>query len=246
MPALPNQVAITSILSGQPRNAEPVNGNDTALQAAVNALITALSGGAAGQILSAVDGSDVQWINRILYRKTTQKQVVNSIVETDLLNGEVTVAANAIGANGVLRLTAAGDMLNNSGVGQNTPRFKLKLGATTIFDTGSLSATPWSTSPGRQGWHVVVEIANLGAANSQWSSIALDLDGFFAAGNAAFVTGEGTFIATGSGSGYARGVAGGASTEDTTLAKALALTVINPAANASLDVTLKHALVEII
>src|SRR5690242_21569013 len=49
----------------------------------------------------------------VIARKTTAKDVVNSVAETDLLNGEITVAGGQIGATGKLILTAYGDCLNN-------------------------------------------------------------------------------------------------------------------------------------
>jgi hypothetical protein len=96
-----------------------------------------------------------------VYRKTTSKQVVNTVTETDLLHGEITIAAGLMGTNGVLRFTAWGDQINNSGATQSTPRLKLKLGATTLLDTNVVAAV-WSTNAARWGWRITVEIINQG------------------------------------------------------------------------------------
>ena len=45
----------------------------------------------------------------VVDRKVTSKTVNTTTTETDLLNGEITVAASALGASRALRLTARGD-----------------------------------------------------------------------------------------------------------------------------------------
>lgn len=245
---IPAALALNAVSNGTIADASPVESNFVNIQAAVNALITALGGGTLGQVLEAADGTDVQWLTppwaKGVYRKTTAKQVVNSNVETDLLNGEIMVGAGVIGASGVLRLSAWGDWLNNTGANQITPRFKLKLGATTLIDTATI-ATNWAFNAGRMGWEVCAKIENLGAANTQWASLNMDVAGFFTgAGASTFTTGEGiNQIVT---SNYGKIVGGNSGAVDTTVAQALAFTVTNPVANAALDVTLKGALVEIV
>lgn len=58
---VPSQIALTQLQNGTLADASVVQSNDAAIQAAVNALIVALSGGTSGQFLKAVDGSDVVW-----------------------------------------------------------------------------------------------------------------------------------------------------------------------------------------
>lgn len=245
---VPNPLALSIINTGDVAQSAPLRNNNAAIQTAVNELIACLSGGTAGQRLQAVDGTDVQWVNQITYRKTSAKQVVSTVTETDLLNGEITVGAGVMGATGVLRLTAWGDMVNNSAATQASVRLKLKLGATTLFDTNSVAAI-WTSTAARFGWKVVAEIVNLGAANSQWGTLNFEtILGAGANGAAGFVTGEGDFLVslvTG-GAGIYKAFGGAASAVDTTIAQALALSVILPAANANLDMTLKGALVEVI
>lgn len=62
---IPSQVALTQIVNGTLADGSVVQANDAAIQAAVNELITALSNGTAGQLLQAVDGSDVVWSNTL-------------------------------------------------------------------------------------------------------------------------------------------------------------------------------------
>ena len=56
---IPSQIALAQITNGTLADGSVVQSNDSAIQAAVNALIVALSGGSNGQFLKAVDGSDV-------------------------------------------------------------------------------------------------------------------------------------------------------------------------------------------
>jgi hypothetical protein len=191
-----------------------------------------------------VTPAEMNELARAHWRKTTAKQVVNTVTETDLLNGEITIDAGAMSTNRMLRLIAIGDLINNTAATQAAPRLKLKLGATTIIDTGALAAS-WATNAGRFGWEINCKIANLGAANSQWSSMLADMAASTAAANAVLTTGEGFYTGMG-GADLLRVTGGNSSAVDTTAAQALALTVILPVANAALDMTLKYASVEIV
>lgn len=185
-------------------------------------------------------------------RKTTQKQVVNTVTETDLLNGEITVAANAIGASGLLRASLFGDWVNNTGGNVDIPRLRLKLGATTITDTGVVSVNFIQPDANRYAWSIAVTIMNLGATNSQWSTFKEDfgLGGIAATGSIRFVTGVGrASMLLNSAAPNAVlfwGDGGGSSAVDTTVSNVLAVTVVLPTASANLDMTLKGALVEIV
>lgn len=194
-----------------------------------------------GEVVAA---DELNELARAHWRKTTSTQVVSTVTETDLLNGEITIDAGAMATSRMLRLTAAGDWLNNTGSNQITPRFKLKLGATTLIDTATI-ASNWTSNAGRMGWHLLAEIKNLGATNSQWTTLLMDMAGFFTgAGAATFTTGEGVNeILAGN---LAKLVGGNSSAVDTTLAQALAFTVTLPVSNASCDVTLKTADIEVV
>jgi hypothetical protein len=191
-----------------------------------------------------VDTGYLNEVARAHYRKTTSKQVVNTVAETDLLNGEITIGAGAMSTNRAVRLTAWGDLAQSTGANIAWPRYKLKLGATTLIDTNVVAAV-WASVGVRWGWRISAEILNLGATNSQWASIdARWSAGVAAAGAATFTTGEGQLAITANNLAYALG--GNTSAIDTTVAQALALTVTLPTANATEDVTLKGAYVEIV
>jgi hypothetical protein len=179
------------------------------------------------------------------YRKTTVKQIVNSTAEADLLNSEITLAAGVLGTNKVAKLTAWGDSLFNGG-STATPRFKLKLGATTLIDTNSINASI-SNEANRWGWRLVAEIANT-AANAQTVSFALDFTiGFGMNSGFRFTTGEGSLLMipgspTG---GHLIGTGVNTAAVDTTVAQALQLTATLALASANIDIKLLGALVEI-
>lgn len=191
---------------------------------------------------------DGAWTGLAPYRKTTAKAVNTTVAATDLLNGEITVGAALMGATGLLRLTAWGDWVNNSGGSVAGPRFQLLLGGVTVFDTnvGPVAAT----SSQREPWRLTAEILNLGAANSQSAALTLDAisAGGFTAGGSNFVTGTGSYspVTTGPSLVIARALGSNTSAANTALASALILNVINGSASASYETKLFGALVEIL
>lgn len=182
------------------------------------------------------DGAWATPSGQTTYRKTSQKDVVNTVTETDLLNGEITVGANVMGASGMLRVTLEGDYLNTSGSQQGIT-LRVKFGTTTVWGDATV-ATQYSSSATRRRWFMNFLITNQGATNVQ------DLAGFFfmnavAAGSVAGLGDLGTTDTT-------ETTFGGTAAEDTTASKALAVTVVHTAANASLSMRLQSALVEVI
>src|SRR4051794_27688805 len=69
----------------------------------------------------------------VKYRKVTAKQLVSSVTETDLLNGEITLAAGVLGSDRIARIVLWGDFLQNTGVDRGGPTLKLKYGGSTLF-----------------------------------------------------------------------------------------------------------------
>lgn len=177
------------------------------------------------------------------YRKTTQKSVTGTLVETDLFNGEITVAANAIGTTGHLFGRAYGDAINNVAT-ENLPRIKLKLGATTIFDTGA-PANGWAQNAGTFGWWMDFDIQNT-ATNAQVCKINGVVCPLAAAAiGPAFTTGEGIIQSAGANNPvYIAGY--NTAAEDTTASKALVLSVILPVSNVACIYTLDNAIVWIL
>lgn len=200
---------------------------------------------APGELVECAD-----YLNRVSlarWRKTTSKQVVNTVSEADLLNGEITIGAGCMMTDRGLYLKAWGDGVNNTGATVTSPRFKLKLGSATLLDTDAL-ANAFTTSATRRSWRIEAEILNT-AASSQWASLK---GGAFipvpTANATGFATGEGAavvFPITGS-LGKFEFLGEAAATVDTTIANLLQLTVTLATANASHDVTLKGAIVELV
>jgi hypothetical protein len=249
MSVVPSSLALASIVDDSEIVASDHRNNYAAIQTAVNALISALSGGSSGQVLTASDASDVQWgAARTTYRKASAKAVNTTTAATDLLNGEITLAAGVMGPTGVVRLSAWGDQMNNSGGGVTAPRFQIVLGGVTIFDTGALPVT-FATSAFRSGWEIICKIANTGSANSQASSCLLQQsvgNGPSAPVTAGWVTGEG-MIEIVSGYQIIHGQAVNPSTAvDTASACGLQLKVINGSASATYETKLLGAIVEVL
>lgn len=192
---------------------------------------------------------NVSWLygNSSRLVKTTAK-VVNTNVETDLLNGEFTLAAGDLGTNRLMRLLAWGDFVCNSGGAQAPPRFRFKMGSgpTTVLDTNT-GATIGNSS-GRGSWRISIELQALGATNSQWAKLIGELiqpanGGVGAAGGATFATGKGVYVVASAAGGNAFDVAmrgGDAAAIDTTASQAVLLTVLT-GSGTSTDVTLKGA-----
>jgi hypothetical protein len=184
-------------------------------------------------------------------RKTTALQVVNTVTETDLLNGEFMIDGGLMGTNRLLRLTAFGDWIQNT-ASADIPRLKLKLGATTVIDANNLGASQVIQGATRWGWAVKAEILNLGAANSQWVNYwaSFSFNGLSVVGQwNSFATGEGrtsAIASSSSASQHAYSEGGNSTAVDTTVANLLQLTATLSSAATTLDITLRGSLVEIV
>ena len=244
---IPAALALNVVSNGTTADASPVEANFVNIQAAVNALISAFSGGVAGQLLSAADGTDVQWVNNIRYRKTTSKQVVNTVAETDLLNGEITVGAGVLGTSGILRLTAWGVGFNNN-VATTSPLWKVTLGGTTVFQTNNTGgATDWGAFNAVRGWKLEVMIANTGVTNSQTANIHVVHSATLNGTNVRdLLVGHGTYSADNTQALFNIVGENDALAVDTTVAQALGLKVTLPVSSANTYMTLLGAVVEII
>lgn len=249
---VPSALALTTIADGALITAAPHRSNYTAVQAAVNALIGFLDGESNGALLG-FDGTDwkgmaaggaagaalvydgTNWVALPSYRKTTEKDVVNTVTETDLLNGEVTIGAGVMGTNRMLRVTLIGDYLNNTGT-DKTFTLKIKFGSTVLYEDPTPNIT--ANAIRRPLWFEFM-IANLGAANSQFMHGRYRLG---AASGATTGTGDLSF---GDFNGASFAMIGTAAL-DTTTSKLLEVTVTHSAASASLSARLKYALVEVL
>lgn len=249
MATTPSSLGLTTIADGASIVASDHRNNYASIQTAVNALITILAAGSASQVFTSSGGTTIGWAAApgAPYRKTTAKAVNTTVAATDLLNSEITIAAGAMGTNGLLRLTAWGDWVNASGSTVASPRLQVVFGGTTLFDT-SISGTN-VTGATRNGWKVVVEIFNLAAANAQMSHFDLRMmvNGASTQVQNTFTTGEGILTSIVAAGQVIFGEGTNPSTAvDTSLAKALVLNVINGSANAAYETKLLGAVVEVI
>lgn len=118
MSNVPNTIALQSIADGALEVAADHRNNYAAIQTAVNALIAALSGGSAGQVLEALTTSTVDW-NGGTYQ---------AYVPTWAASGTAVAIGNATAVGRFARL---GKMVHAYG--------QINFGSTSTFGTGSYS-----------------------------------------------------------------------------------------------------------
>lgn len=90
--------------------------------------------------------------NRLVAADTNTVTVVNTVTETELVS--LIVPAYGLAEGQTVRLTVAGDFLNNSG-GAATCLFKIKLGTSVVLTT---PATSLANSANLRQWRLVVDI----------------------------------------------------------------------------------------
>lgn len=197
--------------------------------------------------LELVDTTCLAEFARAHWRKTTTRTVASSTATTDLLNGEFTIDAGAMGTTRTLRLVAKVLALNNNGSTIALPRWSLQIGAgTPQIDTGALAAA-WATDANQTVWKIVAEITNRGVTNSQGMMLDVSGVGSFVAADAGLTTGNGHYGTGMNGSFFARALGfSSVATVDTTLAQALTLSVKLPTSSANVTCNLYDAYVEIV
>lgn len=203
------------------------------------------------QVEELIETDTINTWARGYLRKTTAKTVNTTTTATDLLNGEFTLPAAAMGTDRVLRLSAWGDWKNGASLDYDIPRFQPFLGGTMILDTSVIGSGVAQNDGVRYFWHVQVDVMNRGSASSQVCYISGDLsfnsvsanpvDGVIATPTVA-LTGASGPLFTG------KAIFGGGTTKtvDTSTSCALALKVINASSSANYETKLYGALVEII
>lgn len=201
--------------------------------------------GSSGQILTVVGGLPV-WSpasGAVTLRKNSPTAVNTTVTATDLLAGSITLPV--LTATQVVRLTAVGDWLQNSGGTVAPPRFQLILGGTTLIDTGVVATE--TSGATRMNWSIEAKIFNLGATNSQFVQFnsRLSMSTGASAGTAAFTSGTG-ILSNPTGTFVQEGDGEATSAVDTSVGKTLVLNVINGSASAAYETKLFGALVEVI
>jgi hypothetical protein len=182
----------------------------------------------------------------VALRKLIANSVQGTLVKTDLLNGEfVLPAGRALSPSSAwqgARVTVLGTARNNSGVTLALPRFGVDLGGVNLLDTGAAAAA-WAGGSAVD-WPFKAEIVIMNRnSNSQRVNLQLHLTGSFTADS--FVPMPGNAGMYGSpGVDQAIAEAGADGAINVYLQQTLAFTVILPAANANVNVTLQTATLE--
>ena len=167
--------------------------------------------------------------------QNTTNDVVSTAAETSLTS--FTVAANALGSNGWLRLNLVGDYLNNGGSAQ-TLRVRVKFGGTTVWDSTTANL---ANVANRRTVGMTVVLANKNATNSQ------AIGGFFWIGdNTAPTTGLGSIgVTVGNSAAYATQFTGTDPAANTTSNQTLEVTVQHNASGANLSCRRLAAMLEL-
>jgi len=163
--------------------------------------------------------------------------VVQALAIDDIATEETlytySVPGNTI-AGGVLRLTLAGDYLNNSGASR-TFTLRIKYGATTLYDdaTASIGATAV-----RRNWELQVTLGNTASTNDQWMTAK------WIWGSGTATAGQGDFALTPGALTTFQPLMTGTAAEDSTASKTLAVTIQHSTNNASLEIIRKIGVLE--
>lgn len=210
--------------------------------------VTRLAKGSTGQVLSVSADGSLYWKaesggSTVYDRSTAPTEVVSTTAETTVYTK--TVTGGDMSTDKMLRLTLIGDYLFNRNT-TDTLTLRIKFGGTTYISVVNASA---SIANARQPWRMTVEVANLGANNSQMIVAALTTiapDGAVAGtgiGWWAFL--EGAVAARN----YPVGGIGGISTlaaQDTSTDKAIAVTAQFNVSSASNSWRARYALLELL
>lgn len=219
MASVPSSLSLTDIPASSAVTSAPHRANYSAIQTAVNALVTILSSGTAGQVLRATDGSTVAWgAPGTVYRANGTVTVVDTVVETTLLTQAI--PGNTIGASGIVKMRLFGDYANSTG-GSEVHRLKITFGGVTIIDFSRSTSQVQSLL--RQPFMVDFTLANLGVTNSQF-------------GGGQFVQASQTGV---SGGDFAAGI-GNISATSPVVPLGTTLTTIDTTVSQTLTVTVTH------
>lgn len=175
--------------------------------------------------------ADVNDLVGILERSTAAVDVVNTAASTNLYS--VSLAANSMSIDRMVRVTVLGDYLNNTGSSQ-TLSLAVVLNATIMWQDLTTATIP--TDVDRRPFVMEFYVANVASASVQI------LRGTFWLGAA--VAGSGAGIGDIDGS-LLTSVFGGSAAENTALARTLSFSAQHGAANANLSIRKTYALTEL-
>ena len=182
-------------------------------------------------------------------RKSTTKTVNTTVTKTDLLNGSITIPANALSSTGVLIGYVWGDWINNSGGASAAPLLAIGLGGSDLVacanGAGGINAV---NSAQRFAWAYQIIIAATNATNVQSAQMFGTLSMACGAGTANVdtnaATGEGICTVAAGANAKATSTFNGFNTAavDMTQAQTLTFSTTNTSPSASYEVKLFGAL----
>jgi hypothetical protein len=189
-------ITLTDVVAHTLADAGVINSNNASLRTAINGGLdnanVAANAAIAVSKLALPGGTtnflraDGQWAappggagsGPTVYTKITQ-QDVTSATKTDLLNNEITIAANAMTANGAVKIWAGGDVQSTAA---RSITIELKLGATVLWDSGA--SANLINLVNRHAWFFEAVIQALGSQTSQLSAGAFLVGGAVTAATA--------------------------------------------------------------
>lgn len=179
-------------------------------------------------------------VARVFDRNTSTPNVVSDALENTIITKSI--PGGTIGTSGVLRLTALGDYLNNSGVVRTlTPR--VKFGGTTLW--GSVSADI-AVSANRRSFRLVCELSSVLATNVQFMAGLLQLGPAGSGANGGF-QGDATDGALAAAESLVMPIASsGTVAIDTTSAQTLLVSVQHSASDPNLSLRLHSHMIELL
>lgn len=171
-------------------------------------------------------------VSSTVYRKYTTTSLANSSSPADLFNSEITIGANVMTATGSARIRASGSYLNNT-AGGVSETIRLKLGGTTLWDSGAFNVTQHAQA---RALHLDIWIQALNATNAQRAGGEVQLST-----NGTATTGFGV----GATGGHPIVMQGIASTIDMTSARSLVFEWQHASASASISAQIDWAIIEV-
>lgn len=166
-----------------------------------------------------------------VFNRQVNQSVGNTTTETALYS--VSVPANTLGTANTLRVRLVGTFKNTAG-STDFINFRVKYGATTLYDTG---AGGWSSQATSNAYWLDLDLGNLGATNSQGVGITMGVGT-----NSQPTTGVSQIDANG----RTWGVGYGTSAEDSTTTLTFQITVQHSITNANAVVTAAIATAELL
>lgn len=163
MPAPPSSLALENVANASQLISSPVRNNFSAIQTAMNALVAVLDGGAEGQYLKKLAGSDVDWANGpVVYDRNVADVVCgNTTVQTTMYTK--TITGGHMGTDRMLRLRMSGFGTKNA-----AGNLTIRLYVAGVNWIGRAFALTNNATANNFRWQVEITVMNQGSASAQW------------------------------------------------------------------------------